>query len=102
MTSTNREQAIRAKIAEIALNEDFVRDTANYPSGEHVGLVFEDGELASTKAGSLLWQRTLHCFYGGEVDKAVPAEWFPYRMKEHGYVFCKHQDGEALRSLILA
>lgn len=96
------EQAIKSKIASISLSEEFVSSDATYPSGQHVCLVFCDGELSSTKAGSLLHQRSLHCFYSGIEEKRVPSEWFPYKMNGYGFVYCKHDpDGKELRELIL-
>lgn len=93
--------AIKAKIDEISLSEDFVRSEA-YAGGKHVCLLFSDGELASTKAGSLLHQRNLHCLEFGNAEKKVPDSLFPQRMGEHGYVFCDHKKGEELRAMILA
>lgn len=104
METTERLQAIKDKITEISLSEDFVRNNDNYPSGKHVCLVFQDGEMSSTKAGGLLHQRTLHLFEYGDKTKTIPIEWFPYRMgnnKENGYVFCTHDNGKILSEMIL-
>ena len=43
------------------------------PDGEHVTILFADGELVSTKGGSLLWQRTLHQI--GEPLSQAPNRW---------------------------
>jgi hypothetical protein len=98
----NKTEQIKALIREIALTEEFVRSDENYPSGSHVCLVFSDGELSSTKAGSLLHQRNLHCFHSGDESKKVSDDLFPQKMGKHGYVFCDHEKGKQLRNLILS
>jgi hypothetical protein len=96
-------EAIKAKIKEIAISQDEAMSDEKYPSGAHIALVFEDGEISSTKAGSLLGMRTLHCFHSGDESKAVPVELFPYRMNhdKHGFVYCNHDKAKELRALII-
>ena len=96
----NLEQ-IKAKIDAISIPESVVRSD-KYARGQHIQMVFEDGEISSTKAGDLLWQRTLHLFEFGVPEKAIPVELFPHKMDTHGYVFCDWDKAKELRALILA
>lgn len=93
---------IQAHIARVSLSKEIVgSDTdTRFAGGGHVSMVFNDGEWSSQKAGSLLWQRHLHCLEGGHPTKRLPIEWFPYQMNGFGYVWCTYEDAEGLRTAI--
>ncbi len=77
---------------------------AKEPCKTHVYLLFDDGEISMTKAGSLLFQRTMHMqSYGlGQAYPSsceglkLPVE-FPEKMAAgYGYAFVTREDAARL------
>ncbi len=98
MKSPEQLEAIVKLIAEISIAESHVR-SAEYQTAM-VYVVFNDGEISCTKAGSLLWLRSLHCFVNGDAAKVIPVEMFPHRFCDFGVVFCTGDNADKLASLI--
>ena len=67
-----------------------------FAGGQHVSLVFDDGEHTSTKAGPLYGLRNFHCLVSGHPTKTLDKSWFPYEMGGHGFVFCTYEQAKEL------
>jgi hypothetical protein len=64
-----------------------------------VYILFADGEISLTKAGSLLWQRTLHMLSPGVKDLKLPIE-FPASCSGFGLIFTTHETAKKLAKRI--
>jgi hypothetical protein len=68
--------------------------------GAHVCQVWEDGEVTSTKGGSLLGQRRMIMIVP-PTPVALPVDLMPHRSGDHGCVVCRYADYEKVRAVIL-
>ena len=93
---------IQKYIQEISLDAKLVGSDDFYK--EHGGMVytvFSDGEVSLQKAGSLLWQRSLHLIIPGHPTAKLPADWFPNTINGHPFVFCsEHKQALDLYQMI--
>lgn len=62
-------------------------DEKRFPSGGHVSILFADGEVCSTKAGSLFGQRNCHCHKKATRTKPYTDVQWPGEMHGHPCLF---------------
>jgi hypothetical protein len=85
-------------LSKVGLTDAQARDDSR--NAGMIYTVFNDGEVCCQKAGSLLWQRSLHCFRNG--GEKVSEDGFPGRMNGFAYVHvAKREDAYAISNLIL-
>lgn len=91
----NRIQQAKQKVLELAKathDPDANKKLMDEPGAPHIMLLFNDGEVVSTKGGPLFGQRTFH-MYHQPLALGMVFE-FPedaHTMKEHKYIFPKSE-----------
>lgn len=79
------------------------RKSAAHPNRQSISLIWEDGELNNTKAGSLLGQRTYHQFRAGGCHKELREyllEHLPEKENGHAFIYCEYEVGDRLSKLV--
>lgn len=78
-------------------------DAAAQVGCSHVAILFQDGEIVTTKCGSLLWQRNLHPFRSPGISPELQAGLavkFTTKYNGFGYMFFKPSDIENMKLLL--
>lgn len=78
-------------------------DAAALVECSHVAILFEDGEIVTTKCGSLLWQRNLHQFRFPGISPGLQsalAEKFTFQFGKFRYMYFRPSDIEVMKNLL--
>lgn len=95
---------VKELIKKYSIPMGVVRSDADerFAGGGHVAIVYADGELTLTKAGSLFGQRSFHCQKFGHDKLKLPTDWFPYQSSDgkFGRVFCTFEDAKWIQAAV--
>lgn len=109
MKAATENLEVTALLSEHGISAEDAADPDKYGHGEHITMIWDDGEITSQKAGSLLWQRTLHQFERPVTRKnGFPMVWLPEAHTDdtdgwdgHRYAFVTAEGAYLIRRIIL-